>query len=204
MRYHRFDRKNLRLREYDYSRNGFYFVTICTKGMCDFFGAVRNGVMGLNELGCAVARFWNQIPVHFPDVVLDEWVVMPNHVHGVLFINKPDVLEGARHEKTGVGARHGASLHVNRFGSLNPQSLSCIINHFKGAVTRNIHKNYDPHFSWQPRYYDHIVRNENSLNCIRSYIQNNPMNWKSDIENRTHHLSSQKIRSNYDHLFNHF
>ena len=193
MRYHRCNRKNLRLRGYDYSRNGFYFVTICTKGMCDFFGAVRNGVMGLNELGCAVVRFWNQIPVHFTDVVLDEWVVMPNHVHGVVVINKPDVLEGARHEKTGVGARHGASLHVNRFGPLNPQSLSCIINHFKGAVTRNIHKNYDPHFSWQSRYYDHVVRNEHSLNRIRSYIQNNPMNWELNIENKINFITKNSV-----------
>ena len=79
--------KSTRLRFWDYSSDGFYFVTICTKDREYFFGEIKNGIMGLNEIGCMVTKFWREIPNHFDNVILNEFVVMPNHVHGILEIN---------------------------------------------------------------------------------------------------------------------
>ncbi len=168
-------RKALRLQGYDYSSKGAYFVTICTHGRVDYFGEIRNGIMGLNELGCAAQECWQAIPRHFPDAILDEFVVMPNHVHGVLFI------EGPGH---GAGPQNFAALqnrnkpYKNKFG---PQSknLASIIRGYKVGVTRYAREN-GLEFSWQYRFHDRIVRNEQELDRIRRYIQNNPLKWYLD------------------------
>ena len=167
--------KSNRHPSWDYSGYGVYFITICSKGMMECFGEIRNGIMGLNELGCVAAQCWQDIPNHFKNVELDEWTVMPNHIHGIVIVLKTnDVTVGTRHGvnsgKPLLETHHGASLRC--FGSLESQSLSSIINHFKGAVTRNIHKNHDPHFSWQSGYYDHVIRDAYSWNSI---------NWHNPI-----------------------
>ncbi|MBU1017556.1 glucose-6-phosphate dehydrogenase [Patescibacteria group bacterium] len=91
--------KQYRLPEHDYSSEGSYFVTICTKDREDFFGKICNEIMSLNEIGCMTAQYWQEIPNHFKNVKLDSWVVMPNHLHGVIRINENP-----------VGTRHGAFL----------------------------------------------------------------------------------------------
>ena len=153
--------------------------------MVECFGEIRNGIMGLNELGCAVATFWQEIPMHFENVTLDEWVVMPNHVHGVIIINKtPRKTQTVVTQNVvtqTVETRHGASLRlerINAFGPLQSNSLQCMINHFKGAVTRWCRKNKYLNFSWQSRFYDRVIRNEDELNRICEYIQNNPLKWE--------------------------
>jgi putative transposase len=166
---------SIRLKDWDYSSDGWYFVTICTKGMQYRFGEIRNGVMGLNEIGCIVTQLWAEIPNHFTFVTLDEWIVMPNHVHGIIIINHPS-----------VETRHGASLHgriTNKFGPLHPKSLPCVVNHFKGAVKRWCNKNGYEHFQWQSLYFDRIIRDENGLGAIREYIYYNPYKWTLDRNN---------------------
>jgi len=113
--------------------------------------------------------FFNKIPEHFKNVEIDEFVVMPNHLHGIVIIN--DV----------VGTRDRVSLR--RFGNIGKDSLSLIINQYKGSVTRFAHKNGFDDFFWQPRFYEHIIRNDNDLHRIRTYIRNNPLKWSIDEYN---------------------
>ncbi|MBU0727337.1 transposase, partial [Patescibacteria group bacterium] len=125
--------ESTRLPYWDYSSDGWYFVTICTKNREEHFGKIQNYFMGLSNIGCTAAKFWNEIPNHFPFTRLDEWVVMPNHVHGIIVIDKNHPVE----------ARHGAPLRWNKneFGPLKKHSLQSIINHFKGAVKCWCNKN---------------------------------------------------------------
>ncbi len=180
-------RKSIRLNGWDYRFPAFYFITICTKNRNHYFGEIRDGVTGLSEQGCAAWYFWNQIPVHFDNVKLDAFVVMPNHVHGIIQII-PDENGIYISKNDDVESRHGVILHHRReFGKPISKSLSVICNQYKGAVTRWCNqKNYE--FAWQSRFYDHIIRNEKSLQNIRQYIEMNPVNWKSgrqqDISSR--------------------
>lgn len=126
--------------------------------------------MQFSEIGQIGDEFWREIPQHFPNVQLDEFVVMPNHVHGIICITNKS-----------VETRHGASLQNNsEFGSLIPGSLPSIINHYKSAVTRWARKHQYLDFAWQPRFHDHIIRDDESLDKIRLYIQQNPANWDDD------------------------
>ena len=129
------------------------------------FGNIINDEMQLSTLGHAAKKCWLEIPAHFPFVRLNEYVIMPNHAHGIIEI---------------VQTQDFAS-HVNKFG---PQSknLASIIRGFKIGVTKfaNIH---NISFTWHPGYHDHIVRNDNDLNRIQEYIQNNPLRWDIDKEN---------------------
>ena len=126
-----------------------------------WFGEAKNKVMSLNKVGKYVDQLWGEIPRHYPTVELDYYITMPNHIHGILILNT-------------VETRHASSLQ------LNTPSLGNIIGSFKSAVTRRIRQNYYKSFSWQPRFYDHIIRNEHDLYRIRNYIQNNPLKWEMD------------------------
>ena len=164
------NRKANRKKHYNYSSAGYYFVTICTKDRLSFFGKIEDCKMILNECGEIVRKCWLEIPGHFPNVKTDEFVVMPNHFHGIIIINDF------------VGNRHACSLqntHENR----QHQKLPVIIGSFKSAVTKLIHRKYDKNFQWQKSYYDHIIRDESSLNNIREYIRQNPLNWDTDKNN---------------------
>jgi REP element-mobilizing transposase RayT len=137
--------------------------------------------MGLSEQGCAAWYFWNQIPDHFDNVKLDAFVVMPNHVHGIIQII-PN--ENGSHS---VGTLHATSLQnadsKNRMSIISPKpkSLPAVVRSYKSVLTRWCNqKNHE--FAWQSRFYDHIIRNEKSLQNIRQYIEMNPVNWESDRE----------------------
>lgn len=167
-------RKTNRLQNYDYSQNGMYFVTICTKDREELFGKVGNGEMILNDVGKIVNEIWTQIPMHCSGVHLDEFIVMPNHIHGILeIINR------------NVGNAHVRSGNMSRSKML----LSKAIHGFKSSVTRRIFGNqeriyaFPTKFAWQKSFYDHIIRNEMSLNKIREYIHKNPQNWERDRNN---------------------
>ena len=171
--------KSIRLPGWDYSADGYYFVTICVKNRECIFGDIKNGMMGLNELGCIAHRFFNDIPNHFNNVILDEFVIMPNHVHGIVAIqNKTE-------SSSIVETRDLASLPNtnNQFGPLKKQSLQSIIHGFKSSVKRWANKNGCQYFQWQPRYHDHIIRNENTLNKICLYTHHNPQMWERDRNN---------------------
>lgn len=164
-------RRPIRLREYDYSLPGAYFVTICTQDRQAFFDdpAVRT----IAE-GC-----WREIPGHHQGVDLDEWVVIPNHVHGILWIvGKEGVqLNAPTPEKT-VGDRGMAG----RFSAMSPrrETLGVVVRTFKAAVTMLCRRNGHALFAWQRGYYEHVVRDEAGLNNVRQYIINNPSNWATD------------------------
>ncbi|MEN8194667.1 MAG: transposase [Bacteroidota bacterium] len=165
-------RKKNRLSEYDYSQNGYYFITICTKNKGEYFGKINNGKILLSEIGNLTKKHWNEISQHFPFIELDEYVIMPNHIHGIIIIDN----------ENNVGNNYSCSLQ-NR----NMELLPKIISQFKSSVTRQIRKqfnNYD--FAWQKSFFDHIIRTEKSLFNIRNYIFYNPSKWdleKNDIEN---------------------
>jgi putative transposase len=167
------NRQPNRLRGYNYSQNGFYFVTICTQNHAEWFGRIRNGEMELNRYGETARNKWLEIPRHFENIRLDEFVIMPNHIHGIIVIENDTIM---------VGNRHACSLPIKR----QYQTIPIVIGSYKSAATREINmviiqnKN---NFHWQKSFYDHIIRNESSLNRIREYINGNPRRWDMDIEN---------------------
>jgi REP element-mobilizing transposase RayT len=164
------NRKPNRKKYYNYSSAGYYFVTICTKDRLSFFGKIAEDKMIMNEFGRIAEKCWIEIPIHFPNAKTDEFVVMPNHFHGIIIINDP------------VGNRHAFSLQEGNENRQH-QKLPVIIGSFKSAVTKLTHRNYAKDFQWQKSYYDHIIRDESSLNNIRQYIRQNPTNWDMDKNN---------------------
>ena len=175
---------------WDYGSNAPYFVTICTKNRKHFFGKIVEGEMHLTEIGQSAYDCWNEIPNHFPFVVLDEFVVMPNHIHGIIIIDKPadgadgDGADGVQTQNfaslpvSGLQSQTDHSTTINKFGPQS-QNLASIIRGFKIGVTK-FAKTKINGFGWQPRFHDHIIRNEESYQRIKKYIKTNPQNWKSD------------------------
>ena len=159
--------ESTRLKGYDYSSPGEYFVTICAGGMVEYFGDVVNGEMKRNDVGEIAHKMWMNIPIHHKYITIDEFVVMPNHVHGIIVINENE---------------HGRDVACNVSTKISPKrgSLGTIVRSYKSAVSNWCHLNGHPDFSWQPRFYDHIIRDEKGLNAIREYIHNNPAQWEYD------------------------
>ena len=168
--------ESARLRSWDYSSPGWYFVTVCTKRMKPYFGKIDQVSSSLSELGQTVNQFWSEIPQHHKNIAIDEFIVMPNHIHGIIII-----VETLHATSLQSMSQQTTSLHPTR-SSISPRkgSLGVIIRSFKSAVTRWARMNGHPNFAWQPRFYDHIIRNEDSLSRIRIYIQNNPLKWEND------------------------
>ena len=189
-----------RLKNWDYGNPGYYFVTLCVKGKVCSFGDIKNGMMCLSDIGGVAYNCWLEIPKHFPFIELYDFVVMPNHVHGVIFIGDDvETCHGTSpyktfnhtntkydNDKTNNGGEsethHGASLQRdgNKFGPLQKKSLQLILNQYKGAVKRWCNKNKRFNFIWQSRFHDHIIRNEYEMHRIQEYIKNNPINWEKD------------------------
>jgi REP element-mobilizing transposase RayT len=170
-----------RLQTWDYGNNCSYFITICTKNREYYFGEIvetptTEPTMQLNEIGKLTEQYWMEIPNHFPFIELGNFVVMPNHVHGILIIDKPDMA---------VQTRLIASLPTKTggfAGDNNPmfhENISRICRWFKGRCSFEIRKLHAD-FEWQPRFHDHIIRNSQSFERIQDYIANNPRNWKDD------------------------
>jgi REP element-mobilizing transposase RayT len=160
-------RKSTHLRDYDYANPGYYFVTICTRDKQCLFGDVVNDVMQLNEAGLIVDACWHGIANHFPIVILDQHVVMPNHVHGIIRLCEI------------VRARHASPLREVA------ASLGTVIGSFKSAASKQLRS--QPGMAgvpiWQRNYYEHVIRSDASLQAIREYIINNPKQWALDREN---------------------
>lgn len=189
----RHHRRSIRLKGYDYTQLGAYFITIVTYDRAHVFGAVVDGEMRLNNAGRIADQCWRDIPAHFPHVALDAFVMMPNHVHGILWIAADDDDAGARH----VGARHAAPLpdaaaptdvappRMEQFGKPVPGSIPTIVRSFKSAVTKHINEGRQTPGApvWQRNYYEHIIRDDRALNAIRRYIAENPLRWHLDREN---------------------
>jgi REP element-mobilizing transposase RayT len=154
-----------RLPNWDYSNNGYYFITICTKERKHYFGEIINNKMQLSNIGEIVQKYWLTIPNHFPFVELDESIIMPNHIHGIIVI---------RENKCRDGACPVSTEHENSIGN--------IVGSFKSIITKYANCHQIP-FYWQPRFYDRIVRNEKEFFRIRQYIKDNLLNWDEDRNN---------------------
>ncbi|MBC8402343.1 MAG: transposase [Candidatus Marinimicrobia bacterium] len=146
-------RKPNRLPDYDYSQPGYYFVTICVRNYVESLGQINAGVFIPNTAGSIVDRHWRQIPN------IDEYQVMPNHVHGILVIKANCLIKTTRRQ----------NMQIPKF-----------ISRFKMQTAKQIRTEIDPDFRWQRSYYDHVIRNEESLEMIREYILSNPQNWVQD------------------------
>ena len=162
-------RRSIRLKNYDYSQAGAYFVTVCTHARACVFGDVVDGAMVLNDAGKVAAQCWQAIPEHFPHVALDVFVVMPNHVHGILFIHDAPESVGANNY---LPSPRGTS-----------KTVGAVVRGFKIGVTKWMRCHTAARDVWQRNYYEHVIRNEASLLQIREYINNNPLQWALDCEN---------------------
>ena len=169
------ERRSIRLADYDYRSPGSYFVTVCVQAGECLLGQVVDGEMQLSEWGQIARDCWQAIPAHFPHVELDAWTIMPNHVHGIIVITEQAV--GAQHAST-AGLCSAALPRTN----VQPGSLGAIIRSFKSAVTRRINQLRDRPGApfWQRNYWEHVIRNEESLKRIRDYIETNPARWPGD------------------------
>lgn len=168
---------------WDYGWNGWYFVTICTKDRACYFGDVVKKEMMLSDIGKIAQEEWLKTPIIRDGMRLDEWLIMPNHVHMVIeIINRDDTVE--THSYASLQQPDPKQTpeqeKPNIFGPQR-RNLAAIIRGFKGAVTARVTTEYGlGFFAWQPRYYDHIIRDEFELNRIRKYIRDNPANWEDD------------------------
>lgn len=166
------ERKTNRLKDYDYTQNGHYFVTGCVKDRQECLGVVEGGRTVLNEYGEIVCACWEDLPNHYGNVKLDVFVIMPNHFHGIVVIQN-NVGNGLKPFPT----HHGLSEIMRGFKTFSSRKINKVGNGFKPFPT-NMHK-----FQWQKSFYDHIIRDEIDLNRIRGYIVNNPANWPEDENN---------------------
>lgn len=173
--------ESIRAQWWDYSSNGAYFITICTKDRKHFFGEVRQGKMMLSEIGRIARQCWDEIPDHFPFVRLGAFVVMPDHVHGILFIEKDEV-----EAQEGFVACNESTTPKNQVMSQkSPKkgSLPSVIRSYKSAVS-NFSRKSNPQFSWQSLYYDRIIFDPEAIERISKYIEDNPKNWGLKKEGR--------------------
>jgi len=170
-------RKTIRLKGYDYSQSGFYYVTVCTQNRECLLGEIIDRKMVLNEIGEIVDDILNSLPNRYKQIKLDIYQIMPNHIHTIIQI---------------VGAHHDAPLHhdapvykraIHESPLRKRSLLSQIIGYFKMNSAKLIHQ-INPNIPvWQRNYYEHIIRNENELNAIRQYIIDNLKNWEKDENN---------------------
>lgn len=165
---------------WDYSKKGIYFITICTKNRKHFFGEIENAEMIFSKIGKIAHDEWLKTLEIRKDMNLQfgEFVVMPNHFHGIIIIGDNEF----NCNSTGAMHRVSKEEEMQSINSFSPQSknIASIIRGFKSAVTIQARKMGDLDFNWQSRFHDHIVRNFESFDRIQKYIQNNPKKWEED------------------------
>lgn len=178
---------SIRAQWWDYGWNGAYFITICTQDREHYFGEIQNDKMVLSEVGIIADILWHQIPIHHKNVELGDFVVMPNHIHGILIIDKQSDNIDIDNVETG----HALSLPSSpplpslpkpgsqRFQNIGKNTISSIIGSYKSAVTKHANRLGYPH-QWQKLFYDNIIRNNNDYQRISDYIVSNPENWAKD------------------------
>ena len=170
-------RRSMRLKDHDYTQGGYYyFITICTQDFADRFGKIINGQMQMNKPGYMILDIWNELPNRFVGIELDEYVIMPNHLHAIIHVGAPL-----------VGARNSAP---HRAGTRPAPTLTQVIGAFKSITTKKYidgikNNHWRPFIDklWQRSFHDHIIRNDSSLDKIRQYILDNPINWPNDPDN---------------------
>jgi REP element-mobilizing transposase RayT len=189
-------RHSIRLKGYDYSQEGLYFITICCQGRICRFGKIEDGKMILNDTGNIAQQCWLDIPQHFPLVELHEYVVMPNHNHGIVEFIRAVAVEGAGTARPSNSRpsesrpdnsefrpdNWGINIGEINMGRANPAptiapTLGNVIGYFKYQATKKIDL---PDKLWQRNYYEHIIRNEQAYQNISNYIIHNPETWRND------------------------
>ena len=188
-------RRSIRLPVWDYRQAGAYFVTLVTYDRGTLFGQVVNGEMVLSPFGRVAATMWQRLPSHFSCVRLDEFVVMPNHLHGIIWLvnasggrGEASSTETRQSESSMPGEGEGQCAAIRRMPhpcKMQPGSLGAIMGNFKSVATRRINRmRHTPNaLVWQRNYYERIIRNERELDAIRRYILDNPNRWDEDGEN---------------------
>jgi REP element-mobilizing transposase RayT len=194
----RHHRRSIRLRGYDYSQAGAYFVTICTQDRAGPFGEVVDGEMRLNDAGRMVLAVWDELPSRFPTVEVDAFVIMPNHVHGIVVIAdapaaanvRAGLVPAAANVRAGLVPAHSGATTDHGATTRVAPTLGDVVGAFKSLTTvlyaRGVNSYGWPPFCkrlWQRNYYEHIIRNEEALDAIRQYIVDNPVRWAFDREN---------------------
>ena len=171
--FQRRNRQSIRLQGYDYSRGGAYFITICARDRQCLFGDVVDRHMQLNQAGLIICSVWDNLPRFYDGIELDAFVVMPNHVHGVVVINQP------------VGTIHDSPSHAVPVAQRRRMLLAKLIGRFKMVSAKQINalRGSSGQSLWQRNYYEHVIRDDGSLNRIRQYISDNPAQWEFDHEN---------------------
>jgi len=168
----------LRLKNFDYGKTGIYFITIVTKNRQHFFGHIEKEIMIMNDMGRIAYKQWYRIPEQFPYIELDRMIIMPNHIHGIIWIDK-GLLKYYNEENFKTTNSPGGIT-----GNKNPMlyhNLGRVIRWFKAITTYYIHRQFpNENFAWQSRYHDIIIRNKEQLENIRKYIITNPENWDED------------------------
>jgi REP element-mobilizing transposase RayT len=196
-------RRSLRLKGYDYSMAGAYFVTICTQDRACLFGDVAAGAMRLNEAGQMVAALWDGIAARFSGVEIDQFVVMPNHLHGILVLGDDAGAAMTERATTRVAPTDGDAVGAPLVGAPvtdggpvgaplvgAPARLGDVVGAFKSLATTGyiggVKAKGWPEFRgrlWQRNYHEHVIRDEGALNRIRRYVDDNPARWEFDDEN---------------------
>ena len=177
--------ESARYPKWDYGWNGAYFITICTKNREMYFGEIDNGKMNLTEIGKIAHQYFIEIPDHFPFVKIGAFVIMPNHVHGIIIIDKPPVetqnlasLSVPPVQPSPPQSINHSQKTKNQFGPQS-QNLGSIVRGFKTGV-KKFATMHNINFTWQPRFHDHIIRTKPEYNRIEKYIIDNPSNWGKD------------------------
>ncbi len=198
-------RKSIRLKGYDYSQAGLYFITICVQDRKCLFGKIVDDEMILNDAGKIADECWMEIPKHFPNAILHEHIVMPNHVHGIVELTQNNVanvgvenirVQNIRVENFQPLQQPNEPPKQNAFQKMIPRSIGSIVKGFKIGVTKWFRnnativgvENFQPLLQpqpdidklWQRNYHEHIIRDEESYQRISDYIISNPKNWKCD------------------------
>lgn len=191
-------RRSIRLKGYDYTHAGAYFVTLVAHGRECIFGEIVDGEIRVNPLGEIAAYYWQELPRHFAHVTLDAFVVMPNHVHGVIVVGADDGDTGGGGRggvpRKGEASAAGASEVSRRFSAdasplpptgTQPGSLGAIVQNFKSVTTRKINQWRGAPGApvWQRNYYERIIRDARELDAVRRYIAQNPLRWALDDNN---------------------
>ncbi|MBU4016490.1 transposase [Patescibacteria group bacterium] len=182
-------RESIRLKGYDYFQNGAYFITICIQNRENRFGEIKNKKMFLNDPGRMIDTCWNKLTIKYCHITLDEFVVMPNHFHGIIIIDNKNVgvpLVGTRKHadetlqiNKRAGTRPAPTIKIQTIGNIIGAFKSISTHEYINGVKNNNWHSFDGRL-WQKNYYEHIIRDERSLQEIREYIINNPSNWEKD------------------------
>jgi REP element-mobilizing transposase RayT len=180
--------ESVRLPGHDYSQPGAYFITICTHNRQCLFGEIVDGEIMLNKFGELVKTEWQKTGIIRPNIFIDAFVIMPNHLHGILIINDNDEFCYGRdtlQRVSTIGRKTNENNQIEQFGKPTKNSIPTIVRLFKSTTTKQINQiRQTPGIPvWQRNYYEHIIRDTYDLSRIRHYIANNPKNWKNDEYN---------------------